>query len=67
MTSAKQSDLLKNYGYNCTFCSVSLQEDSPRYSVVRNAGGDLSTVETCVTIDAKLNHSFLYFWYLMDW
>lgn len=27
------------YGHNCTFCSVSLQEDSPRYnSLVRNAG-----------------------------
>lgn len=41
---AKELGLLENCGYNCTFCSVSLQEDSPRYhSVVRKdegGGGD---------------------------
>uniref|UniRef100_A0A3B3XVW9 Protein max n=1 Tax=Poecilia mexicana TaxID=48701 RepID=A0A3B3XVW9_9TELE len=28
------SELPNSYGYNCTFCSVSLQEESPRYHSV---------------------------------
>lgn len=39
VTLKKRWGLRKTYGHNCTFCSVSLQEDSPRYnSLVRNAG-----------------------------
>lgn len=38
MTSKKEEGLLSNSAYNCTFCSVFLQEESPRYhNVVRNA------------------------------
>lgn len=64
--------MLDKCGYNCTFCSVSLQEDSPRYHcVVRNAGGFFfsSNLEKCLTVVVKLiypSHSAYFVRYLID-